>query len=118
MSPALPTCCATVNGFALMETMAMSIFFDELPRLCAGVLYLALPVMAAAAVHIVILRADLFRRLKVPIDFGTTFRGRRIFGDHKTWRGAVVMVAGSAIAMAALTHWRVPGLELFDFGRA
>jgi len=28
------------------------------------------------------------RILKVPIDFGGNFRGKRIFGDNKTWRGA------------------------------
>ncbi len=95
----------------------MSIFFDEFARLCGGVLYLALPVMVAAALHIVILHADLFRGLKVPIDFGLTVGGRRLFGDHKTWRGAVVMIAGSAVTMAALTHFRAPAWEPFDYGR-
>ncbi|MDD3887769.1 MAG: CDP-2,3-bis-(O-geranylgeranyl)-sn-glycerol synthase [Patescibacteria group bacterium] len=25
--------------------------------------------------------------LNIPVDFGKSFRGQRIFGDHKTWRG-------------------------------
>jgi CDP-2,3-bis-(O-geranylgeranyl)-sn-glycerol synthase len=31
-----------------------------------------------------------------PLDCGKTFRGKRIFGDHKTWRG---MVSGTLIAI-------------------
>jgi len=31
-------------------------------------------------------------RLKTPLDFGLSFRGKRIFGDHKTWRGLVINV--------------------------
>lgn len=30
-----------------------------------------------------------FPALSTPIDGGRTFRGRRILGDHKTWRGSV-----------------------------
>ena len=45
-------------------------FSSELPRLCGQVLYLALPVLAAAALHIVVLRINLLPRLKVPLDLG------------------------------------------------
>ena len=80
------------------------------------VLYMALPVMMAAAVHIVVIRYDLLRRLKVPIDLGWTFRGRQVFGNNKTWRGALVMIAGSSAAMALQQRLRLPSLELFDYG--
>lgn len=90
--------------------------FDEGIWLCAKVLYLALPVMAAGAVHIVVLCHDLWPVLKVPIDFGSTFRGRRIFGAHKTWRGVVVMVGGAWVAMLLQQALRMPSLELFDYG--
>jgi hypothetical protein len=43
----------------------------------------------------VVLRFALFKWLKYPIDAGKTFRGRRLFGDSKTWRGVVVAVVGS-----------------------
>jgi len=33
-------------------------------------------------------------RFGSPIDGGRTVRGRRLFGDNKTWRGFVVMVPG------------------------
>ena len=37
-----------------------------------------------------------------PIDGGLTFRGQRLFGDHKTLRGFVVMVPAAAAAFALL----------------
>ncbi len=39
------------------------------------------------------------RRLNAPLDFGATWRGRRVFGAHKTWRG---LVAGIIAAVATL----------------
>jgi CDP-2,3-bis-(O-geranylgeranyl)-sn-glycerol synthase len=38
-----------------------------------------------------------FRRLATPIDGGRTCRGRRLLGDHKTWRG---LLAGIAVGTA------------------
>ena len=42
------------------------------------------------------------RRFSQPIDGGATFRGRRVFGKHKTLRGFVVMVPAAAMSFAAL----------------
>ncbi len=60
--------------------------------------------------------------LAVPLDGGRSWRGRRILGDHKTWRGIVVGVVAGAVVFAAqrrlyqagLAH----GLALFDYGGA
>jgi len=38
--------------------------------------------------------------LAAPIDVGRTFRGRRILGDHKTWRGLLVGVAAGVVVFA------------------
>jgi hypothetical protein len=46
--------------------------------------------------------APLSRRFSQPIDGGATFRGKRVFGAHKTLRGFVVMVPAAAISFAAL----------------
>ena len=73
--------------------------------------------MMAAAAHVVVIRYDLLWRLKVPIDLGWTIRGRRVFGNNKTWRGALVMIAGSSAAMTLQQRLRLPSLELFDYGR-
>jgi CDP-2,3-bis-(O-geranylgeranyl)-sn-glycerol synthase len=44
----------------------------------------------------------LSRRFSFPIDGGATFHGRRLFGEHKTLRGFVVMIPAAAVSFAAL----------------
>lgn len=39
------------------------------------------------------------RHWNTPLDFGRTYRGKRIFGPHKTWRG---LVAGIVLATLVL----------------
>ena len=90
-------------------------FFSALLISCAQVLYLAFPVMLAAAIHIGVIRFNLLSPLRTPLDFGLTVRGRRLFGDNKTWRGAVVMIGASASGMALQQRVRLPALELFDY---
>jgi CDP-archaeol synthase len=58
------------------------------------VIWVVLPVLGAFVVHAPVLRWDVLPALKVPLDGGATFRGRRIFGDNKTWRGAFAMGGG------------------------
>jgi hypothetical protein len=69
-------------------------------------LWLAVPVIVSGLVHLAVMKLDLFPGLRaMPIDGGATFRGRRVFGDNKTWRGAVVTIAtvtASAWALAGL----------------
>lgn len=57
----------------------------------AGVANMA-PIFAA---HITALKC-----YDAPVDFGKSFRGKRIFGDHKTWRG---FAAGIITATLVLT---------------
>jgi CDP-2,3-bis-(O-geranylgeranyl)-sn-glycerol synthase len=47
-------------------------------------------------------KAPLSRRFSRPIDAGATFRGRRVFGEHKTLRGFVVMIPAAAVSFVAL----------------
>jgi CDP-2,3-bis-(O-geranylgeranyl)-sn-glycerol synthase len=65
--------------------------------------WLFLPVLGAPALHAPVLRFDLLRGLKRPLDGGLSWRGRRLLGDNKTWRGALVMTAGP-VAATALLH--------------
>lgn len=82
-------------------------------------LWLALPVIVAGLVHLVVLRLDLWPALRRrPIDGGATFRGRRLFGDNKTWRGAVVTIASTTLTawLVAELHaccWSLPSLVPF-----
>lgn len=68
-------------------------------------LWVFVPVLGAAALHGPVLAFDLFPSLKRPLDFGATVRGRRVFGDNKTWRGALFMTTGVVAAAALLSLW-------------
>jgi CDP-2,3-bis-(O-geranylgeranyl)-sn-glycerol synthase len=77
-----------------------------------GGAWVLLPVLGAPVVHAPVLRYDVARGLKRPLDGGATLRGRRLLGDNKTWRGALVMTAGVLAATAALhrSAWYRDGL--------
>src|SRR5450432_4214077 len=69
----------------------------------AQTLLFALPVIVGGGLHIAAIRIGLWPGLaRVPLDGGLTWRGRRIFGENKTVRGAVVMVAATALASGLL----------------
>ena len=55
------------------------------------VLYLILPLLVAGAVHAPVIKKDLLPGLARPLDFGRSFRGQRLFGQNKTWRGVLLM---------------------------
>lgn len=67
----------------------------------ARVLYLFAPLVVAAALSGLVLRYDLLPALRRPIDAGRTFRGRRWFGDNKTWRGVLVAIVGCVATVSA-----------------
>lgn len=68
-------------------------------------LWIFLPVLGAPLLHAPVLRWDLLPALKRPLDGGRTWRGRRILGDNKTWRGALFMTSGVVLATLALWQW-------------
>jgi hypothetical protein len=68
---------------------------------CAGFLLAAfLPV---GFLHTAWLKSSWSHQLLVPLDFGKTFRGRRIFGENKTWRGFAVIVPGAGVSFLVLS---------------
>ncbi len=70
-----------------METILFALWFF----LPAGIANTA-PIVAAKMPYLV--------RWDTPIDLNNTYRGKRIFGSHKTWRG----IAAGVLA-AILTVW-------------
>jgi hypothetical protein len=82
-------------------------------------LWLALPVIAAGLVHLAVLKLDLLPGLRRrPLDGGRTFRGKRLFGANKTWRGAVVTIGTTTLAAWGLAQlsaccWPLPTLVPF-----
>ena len=72
-------------------------------------MWVFLPLLGSFLVHAVVLRWNLLPRLKRPLDGGATFRGRRLLGDNKTWRGALAMgsgIFGLALALRACPWYR------------
>lgn len=65
------------------------------------VVQLFTPLAGGALFHGVCMRMNWAPFLKRPVDHGGTFRGRRIFGDNKTYRGIVAVAAGAALAFLA-----------------
>jgi CDP-2,3-bis-(O-geranylgeranyl)-sn-glycerol synthase len=58
------------------------------------------PLLLGFAVHGVCIRFGLLRALGRPIDNGRCWRGRRLFGENKTFRGIVLVAAGTAVGYA------------------
>jgi CDP-diglyceride synthetase len=67
--------------------------------------WLFLPLLGSLLAHAPVIRLDLLKALKRPIDRGACLRGRRLFGDNKTWRGFLVMAAGVFLAALLLSRW-------------
>lgn len=63
-----------------------------------------LPALGAAIAHAPVLRFDLLPSLERPLDGGATVGGRRLLGDNKTLRGALVMASGTTAAAVVLTR--------------
>jgi hypothetical protein len=86
------------------------------------ILFLGAPLFLAAIVHGFCMKHGWLHRLKRPIDFGKSYRGRRIFGDHKTWRAPVVYVFTCTLG-AVIQAWLQSGnyfpewLFLVDYPR-
>lgn len=60
------------------------------------ILWLFLPVAGANMGPVIANNISFLKRFNQPLDFGKTFKGKRIFGDHKTIRG---IVAGTIMGL-------------------
>lgn len=63
-------------------------------------LWFFLPAGAANVVPILVAPLPIIKRWNYPMDFHKSYAGKRILGDHKTWRG---FIAG--VLAAILTLW-------------
>ncbi|MEW6665642.1 MAG: CDP-archaeol synthase [Thermodesulfobacteriota bacterium] len=86
------------------------------------ILFLGSPLLPVAVVQGMCLKFDWFRSLSKPLDLGLTIRGRRVFGDHKTWRGLLInvlfcMLGAAAQARIQQSQAIPPWLPLLDYGR-
>lgn len=63
-------------------------------------LWFFLPAGIANVTPILVAPLPGLKELNAPIDFGLTFRGKRVLGSHKTWRGLI-----SGVIMSTIVLW-------------
>src|SRR5262245_20951427 len=93
----------------------------ELGVAAAQLLYLFAPLLVAVVFTGLTLKRYWLRALARPIDGGATFRGRRVFGDSKTWRIVVVAVVVCMAGVTVQKHIvgaRAGWVALVDYVRA
>jgi CDP-2,3-bis-(O-geranylgeranyl)-sn-glycerol synthase len=77
-----------------------------------NLLLIMLAMSMAGFIYMAWLKSSLARQLGQPVDFGLRFRGRRIFGPNKTWRGIVGLPLASAMSFT-LIQMAVPYLPTY-----
>ena len=82
--------------------------------------YVFAPVLLGLTTHGVCIRFGWLNFLLHPVDGGAEFRGKRVFGANKTWRGIAAMTLGTALGSAIQAGWlhnyeSVRALELFEY---
>jgi CDP-2,3-bis-(O-geranylgeranyl)-sn-glycerol synthase len=97
------------------------------PGACACIVLVAMS--AAGIVHALWMRSRVSEALRIPLDGGLVWRGKRLLGDNKTVRGLVMLplAAGGAYAVLGLGRdalpsalaaglWPWDALRLFGLG--
>jgi hypothetical protein len=82
----------------------------EFLQLLATALWITAPVMLGGLTHVLVIKLSLLKPLAaVRLDLGMRWRGQPLFGENKTLRGAIVMIAattGFVLLQAALaSRW-------------
>lgn len=68
---------------------------------------LLLPILISGIGFILSIKRGWLEALNRPMDFGASWRGRRIFGDNKNWRGAAFYIFGGTL-LTGLLHLAQP----------
>lgn len=83
--------------------------------------WIAIPVVTAGLVHVAVIKLRLFSPLAaIPLDGGIKLGGRTLFGENKTLRGALVMIAAAAgcvwlhVELSSLWPWAEQLLPPFE----
>ncbi|HZS08405.1 MAG TPA: CDP-archaeol synthase [Blastocatellia bacterium] len=84
--------------------------------------WLLSPLLVGLAFHGLCIKFNWLGSLGRPIDNGRTFRGKRLFGDNKTWRGIVAVGLGTAagFGLQAILHSLIGdrGIDLVEYSWA
>lgn len=82
--------------------------------------YLCAPVLLGLTTHGICIKFGWLNFLLHPVDGGAEFRGKRVCGANKTWRGIAAISLGTGLGSAIQAIWlhnyeSVRALELFDY---
>lgn len=84
--------------------------FSQFILMC---LWLALPGALANMMPVFVQRIPF---LAAPVDFGKSWRGKRIFGDHKTFRGFFFGILGAiVVAYIQSVFYQYPAIQAISF---
>lgn len=86
-------------------------------------LWFFLPAGIANMVPVLAMKVPILKKWKAPMDFGKTYKGQRLFGANKTWRGLVLGIIAATLVIGLqkyLFDHSLFFLELswFDYGPA
>lgn len=87
-------CCIPSSTRALRRSV------NDVLRDVLFVLWIFVPAGVANMAPVFAAHIPSLQRFDQPIDFGKSFRGHRIFGAHKTWRGLVAGIIGATLVLA------------------
>jgi len=79
------------------------------PNALACAVFLVAAMSLAGFAHAMWLRSRTAQCFQAPVDFNLRFRGRRLFGGNKMWRGFAVMPLAAALAFWAFATLRDGG---------
>jgi hypothetical protein len=80
--------------------------FIVCPSGFVSAVFLVLALSLAGIVHVLWLKSQWSKRFTQPLDAGTTFRDRRVFGQNKMLRGLMAMPPASALIFGLLGGMR------------
>ena len=86
------------------------------PDPLAIALLIVMAFIASGIVHVLWLRHPWSVPLKVPLDGGRTFRGKRLFGDNKTVRGLMVIIPATGLSFLCIGLLRTAFPPWFSAG--
>lgn len=67
--------------------------------------FLLLPAILGGILNMVFIKLPILKSLQIPMDGGKSLKdGRRVFGDNKTWKGFIGMIALTALSAVLFWH--------------
>ncbi len=70
-----------------------------MPKDILFALWFFLPAAFANGIPVLVAKIPWLQKFEAPMDFGLRYRGKRIFGAHKTWRGFIAGVLTSTLTL-------------------